>query len=188
MYTSCVYDISMIRCFYHKAETVIFYYSSKTEPPPSHLHIAVRTLFLTSKVSKGMDRQKRPYHLATLFSWMLFYVPPFLSNSPELAGGTGSVAATGTDYAYKCVDRSPLRMWQATRVDLNEHLWTVHTVGHKNFITPVFRAKICLDLIAVPPTCSAISHITSHVNAGHLELPGFLTVYTVRCRFATGSE
>jgi len=65
-----------------------------------------------------------------------------------------------------------MRMWQATHGALTELLWTEHTVDHKNFTTPVFRTKIRLELIPMPPTCSAISHI-SDVNAGHLDLPGF---------------
>lgn len=99
------------------------FYSTKMEPSPPHLHTAVRTGFLRSKVSKGMDRQKRPYHLATLFSWMLFYVPPFLITLPELTGGTGSAAATGNRPCLQmCGQNSRMRMWQATHGALTEHL------------------------------------------------------------------
>jgi len=63
-----------------------------------HLHICPLQFgrdFLDPKFPKEWIGKSGPYHLATLFSWVLFYVPPFLCTLPELAGGTGSVAATG---------------------------------------------------------------------------------------------
>jgi hypothetical protein len=43
MYTSCVWDISIIRCFYHKAEIVIIFHACYISNP-SHLYLIISLL------------------------------------------------------------------------------------------------------------------------------------------------
>jgi hypothetical protein len=77
-----------------------------------------------------------------------------------------------TGQPYKCVNSNARIYGRQLTGALIEHLWTVHTVRHKNVITRTYRTKIRLGLIHVPPTCSAKSYV-SDVRAAHLELLSF---------------